>query len=110
MVKKASPERRLAGAATLAAVVALGLTPPAGAQGRLRIFGLDARQIPVNAALTIADIDGQPSHGDRAVVSVGQHVTLRFRVRFRSRAIVDVTQDANSTFATTPASDTFGPK
>src|SRR5712691_1885839 len=112
MVNRKRMARHVAGAIALAAALTVGSTVPARARERrtsgvLAAVGSKASTIPANAAMYISAIDGKPHHGDQAIIAVGQSVTLTFKVRFRSGGIADVSQDANTTFLTSPPRGTF---
>src|SRR5437867_2639198 len=97
--------------ASLAAALMLGPTVPAGAGSiRARAFTIDPNTAPVDADVYISAIDGTPTHSDQATVAVGQLVTLGFQVRLRSGAVLDVTQDRNTTYAASPRRGSFRTK
>jgi hypothetical protein len=59
------------------------------------------------ARLFVSAVDGTPTRLDQVEIAVGQCVTLTFVLRTSSGGLVDVSQEANTTFFTNPSRGTF---
>jgi probable HAF family extracellular repeat protein len=78
------------GSPTTLALTGAGVLPSSGPGGR--------ELIPTAVELTVAAVEGTPNGTKRAVVAVGQSITLKLRVKFKNGAVADVSTDANVRF------------
>jgi hypothetical protein len=74
--------------------------------GVLPVVGTKGLILPSSAEL-IATVDGVPASGNKVIVSVGQVVTLKLRLKFKDGAVADVTADPGSQYGATPKRGKF---
>jgi hypothetical protein len=80
------------------ALTGSGVLPSAGVKGLV---------LPTSAELVIAAVDGVPATGKSVIVSVGQTVTLKLRLKFKNGAVAEVTADRATQFVATPKRGKF---